>query len=297
MLKSPGADEGRSAGTVRGKYPDFLVIGAQKSGTTWLSSQLSQHPDIWIPPTKEIHYFDGIWGDAYLLKRLAEVCRAAAEAPKADFDKLNWYVRFVLARPRSDEWYASLFEPAGKRLAGDITPAYAILDRDKVAHVHRLMPRSRVIFIMREPIERLWSQFCSKKAWQRAGIRVEQITPDFIIEEMEKPDYGLRTNYLRTLDFWSQFYDDRLLRVLFHEEIVERPRDFLRQITDALGVSPFEADDLPDVASPVNETPERLVRPHDVDRYFAGKYRPMVEELAGRYRGPAVEWLERINAA
>ena len=42
-------------------YPNFLGIGAQKSGTTWLHANLSQHPQIWMPPVKEIHYLDGKW--------------------------------------------------------------------------------------------------------------------------------------------------------------------------------------------------------------------------------------------
>ena len=38
--------------------PDFLCIGAQKGGTRWLYDQLQIHPDFWMPPVKELHYFD-----------------------------------------------------------------------------------------------------------------------------------------------------------------------------------------------------------------------------------------------
>ena len=38
--------------------PDFLCIGAQKGGTQWLYDQLQYHPDFWMPPIKELHYFD-----------------------------------------------------------------------------------------------------------------------------------------------------------------------------------------------------------------------------------------------
>ena len=37
---------------------DFMGIGAQKAATTWLAQNLRQHPDVWIPPRKELHYFD-----------------------------------------------------------------------------------------------------------------------------------------------------------------------------------------------------------------------------------------------
>src|SRR5215471_17299234 len=38
--------------------PDFLCVGAHKAGTTWLYRQLDSHPDFWMPPVKELHYFD-----------------------------------------------------------------------------------------------------------------------------------------------------------------------------------------------------------------------------------------------
>ncbi len=37
-------------------YPDFLGIGAQKSGTTWLHDKLWRHPQVWLPPIKELHH-------------------------------------------------------------------------------------------------------------------------------------------------------------------------------------------------------------------------------------------------
>src|SRR2546423_15689927 len=46
------ADEKAPAG------PDFICIGAQKAGTGWLYEQLRNHPDFWMPPMKELHYFD-----------------------------------------------------------------------------------------------------------------------------------------------------------------------------------------------------------------------------------------------
>jgi hypothetical protein len=42
----------------RPRGPDFLVIGAQRAGTTWLHQVLRRHPSLWLPPVKELHYFD-----------------------------------------------------------------------------------------------------------------------------------------------------------------------------------------------------------------------------------------------
>ena len=45
-----------ATGDTRG--PDFFCIGAQKGGTRWLFDQLDHHPGFWMPPIKELHYFD-----------------------------------------------------------------------------------------------------------------------------------------------------------------------------------------------------------------------------------------------
>jgi hypothetical protein len=39
-------------------WPDFLCVGAQKAGTSWLYHQLTLHPDFWMPPIKEPYYFE-----------------------------------------------------------------------------------------------------------------------------------------------------------------------------------------------------------------------------------------------
>src|SRR5438094_376898 len=54
-----GANGHREAnGSVNGDArPDFLCVGAHKGGTTWLYQQLDSHPDFWMPPVKELHYF------------------------------------------------------------------------------------------------------------------------------------------------------------------------------------------------------------------------------------------------
>ncbi|TVQ38230.1 MAG: hypothetical protein EA384_09570 [Spirochaetaceae bacterium] len=41
-----------------GRFPDFLGIGTTRGGSSWLYRVLSRHPDVWMPPVKEVHYFD-----------------------------------------------------------------------------------------------------------------------------------------------------------------------------------------------------------------------------------------------
>src|ERR1700749_4313420 len=56
------------------RFPDFLCIGAQKAGTTWLDSNLRRHPDVWLPPLKELHYFNSVHINGHLKWNLKHRC-------------------------------------------------------------------------------------------------------------------------------------------------------------------------------------------------------------------------------
>ena len=103
---------------------DFLIIGAQKCGTTSLSYFLSQHPDIAFAKVKEVHYFD-----------------------------LN-YIKGI-------DWYKSFFPPKilfRKKLTGEASPYYIFhpLVPERVA---RIMPGVKLIVLLRNPVDRAYSQY------------------------------------------------------------------------------------------------------------------------------------------
>src|SRR5215207_5202714 len=150
------------------RFPDFIGIGAQKAGTTWLHRNLQAHPEIWMPKEKELHYFDEKikqrgWVFSRLLgkrptdKRWRRQLGSRFKQASKERSRQNaaWDLRYFFGRP-DDGWYASLFEQGRGKVAGEATPDYAILDEEAIAHVHGLMPDAKIIFMMRNPIERPW---------------------------------------------------------------------------------------------------------------------------------------------
>src|SRR3954447_22208805 len=93
--------EGNSFPTRR-PGPDFLCIGAHKAGSTWLYQQLDSHPDFWMPPVKELHYFD----------QLSRVQRAADPRCRDERDhRFLERLQNLSAKPRIDlKNYGQLFE-------------------------------------------------------------------------------------------------------------------------------------------------------------------------------------------
>src|SRR5262245_17346629 len=134
--------------------PDFIGIGAARCGTSWIYEVLSRHPAIWVPPIKELHYFDDPARKRYYrFLRMRLVSGFWIKRPLSPWD---W--GYFVGRP-SDEWYCRLFEPGRRRglLTGEITPGYSVLNAQTFARMKALNPDVKLIFIMRDPIMRCWA--------------------------------------------------------------------------------------------------------------------------------------------
>ena len=70
---------------------------------------------------------------------------------------LRWIFKYYM-RPYNDGWYGSIFEPKKGRWRGRSHRPTRPSSEDRVAHVHELVPEAKLIFMMRNPIERAWSQ-------------------------------------------------------------------------------------------------------------------------------------------
>jgi hypothetical protein len=135
--------------------PHFVGVGAPRSGTSWLYEVLSRHPALWLPPVKELHYFDEPENSKryYSYLRMRLISGFWIRRPLSRFD-----LRYFLGR-RSDAWYCDLFEPArrGAWITGEITPAYSTLDGSELVRLRTLNPEVKLIYIMRNPVLRSWS--------------------------------------------------------------------------------------------------------------------------------------------
>lgn len=146
-------------------------IGAAKAGTTWLYRYLARHPDCRLPAVKELHYFDTCESGEFArqVKRMrTELGRRVTRLPTGNeaLDKrlnreISGYQRLIelLQGGADDEAYLDFVKhrTRTKRLFGDITPAYATLRSESYARMAQMAPRVRFVFLMRDPLQRLWS--------------------------------------------------------------------------------------------------------------------------------------------
>lgn len=222
--------------------PTFLVIGAQKSGTTWLHQNLQAHPAIWLPPEKELHFFDEriaseltlrdrVRGDSPEAQRWRRQVNRQVKRLREDRGRWRlapWYARYFLGSGDVD-WYRGLFARAGDRLAGEVTPDYSILDQPQVDEVARTFPDLRIVFIVRNPIERLWSH---AQMQERLSGRDAEAGVLRMLDTDRPRSYG---DYLTTLRRWGRAFGDERIWLGFMEDVANHPRAVLNGVTDHLG--------------------------------------------------------------
>jgi hypothetical protein len=140
----------------------FVGVGAQKAGTTWLYEQLALHPQVAVPALKELHYFDMVdptrdgqpsFGNAHLraIRNGVSAGKSARVLEVVDVLSLAFNgdqaYRDYLARTSTTE----------TSVVGEVTPAYSVLTDAGFAHMSEALDDPRVIFLMRDPIDRYWS--------------------------------------------------------------------------------------------------------------------------------------------
>lgn len=225
-------------------YPDFLGIGAQKSGTTWLHDNLSRHPQIWLPPVKEIHYLDHrpphllqrLFGRKQFLKSGRALLRRelAGALSGGDREGLAWAARYCLS-PRGDAWYHDLFPNLEGRITGEICPGYARLEADQVARIHGLMPATRIIYLVRNPIERAWSGLAMH--FRKDGRRsIEEVPESEIEARLRYPKSWRHGEYTMNLAAWESQYPAEQVFVGFFDDLQRDPGRLLEEILGFLGV-------------------------------------------------------------
>jgi hypothetical protein len=185
--------------------PDFLIIGAEKAGTTWLYDVLRIHPSLFLPDTKEIHFFNRFDSNLRRIDRF-------------ETRGLDWYERhFAGARPGMQ--------------VGEATPMY-LCDPAAPARIHRTLPYGRFIVLLRDPVSRTWSHYRMARAKGHVSAGLDQL--------IDREDQAIlhRGLYAAQFDRWRALFPRDRFLILFFEEVMAEPEVALTRVADWLGVAP-----------------------------------------------------------
>lgn len=192
-------------------FPNFLVIGAQKAGTTWLAARLREHPDIFMRKG-EIHFFD----------------------VEDNFQK-------------GPEWYSEQFKDGENHQArGEKTPDYLWVNRDEgrrndiPVRIHDCVPDAKIIIVLRDPVMRAISALNHQIVARRLSpfVNADEI---LLGEDAQiRKRFGMlsRGYYAQQIREYQKYFKD-ILVLIFEQDIINNPIKTLSDISQFLNL---EAD-------------------------------------------------------
>jgi hypothetical protein len=201
----------------------------------------------------------------------------------------KWDFRYLLG-DWNDEWYASLFDEARGRLAGEITPAYSCLSESAISHVYGLMPETKLILLLRDPIDRAWSH-ARMDLKRTAGRYVDRIDNSEYEAHFNGVSSRLRGDYLGAIRRWRSHFSENQIFVGFYDDILANPEDLLLKIFRFLEVTATESN-LPSTVRTRVNAGERAAIPTELHQYLAALYVDDMRELARKYGSHPQRWLE-----
>jgi Sulfotransferase domain len=225
---------GKATSSVR-PLPDFIVIGAQKAGTTALYAYLRWHPGIGGPSWKEVSFFDRHWrrGEAWYRGHFPNSLRA---------------------------WLAQ--RSNGRRLlVGEASPSY-VFHPLAPQRVHDLVPDVRLIVLLRNPIDRAYSHYQHEVALGREPLPFEEALddeeermrgelelmtadPSYFSYAWWNYTYLARGRYAEQLERWYAVFPREQILVVSSTDLDDRPGETYGEILEFIGTESHELGSYP----------------------------------------------------
>jgi len=184
--------------------PNLIIIGAAKSGTTSLHYYLDQHPEIEMSTPKEPHFFGrGEWREQL-------------------------------------GWYESLF-PVPAPVRGEASPSYSTypVKRDVPRRIRELIPEAKLIYLVRDPVERLPAHYSQHVSHGKETRSFEQALTESLRDGDDPGNpYLAGSSYATQVEQYLQHFPAEQLLVIDQAELAEDRLSTLRGVFDFLGVEP-----------------------------------------------------------
>jgi len=188
--------------------PTFIICGTQRGGTTTLYHYLKEHPEICMSEKKEVHYFD-----------------------------LNYH--------KGPQWYESHFKNCQNKKVkaiGEASPLYMYL-REVPERIHETFPDVKLIFILRNPVDRAYSHY-----WHEVKLGVEYLPFEEAIKReneiisksnlFNKQNYSYldRGKYVIQLERFQKYFSKDQILIIFNEDLKKTPEVAMKKVFEFLKV-------------------------------------------------------------
>lgn len=204
------------------RLPEFLLVGAQKSGTTALFQLINQHPKV-VKKNGEVHFFD------------------------INFHRgLNWYKRLFPKRPQKDH------------IVGDHSPYY-LFHPMVPERVFSVAPKMKIIMILRNPVDRCYSHYWHNIAKKLEHLSFEEALnaepkrlqgrkqrliqfPFYKSHQYQHFSYLARGIYVDQIQSWLSYFPRKQILILKSQDLRKDPIRVLNKVFSFLKLKPYTVD-------------------------------------------------------
>lgn len=252
----------QKAGEIMSKKVFILGVGCMKGGTSWLHRQLIKHSSVDMGFAKEYHVFDGLYLKAcrsFLDRKLNELeCLITSKQLMTSNPDLLRHIDFYRDTNNYFDYFDCLFHKSkSTNIVGDITPSYSGLPKEAFQLIKSQLEnrgfRVKVIFIMRDPLERCWSQVRMRRIAMGSSPEKEFLSEqDQLLRLYKSEKFQLRTRYEITIANLEATFDPDDIFYCPFENLFQLQT--IENIESFLGISGLNADFQQKVnVSPKNE--------------------------------------------
>ena len=182
------------------EFLDFVYVGAPRCGSTWLAAVLEEHPGVWIPHNKEIHFFN---------------------------DRLVY--SFEYKYPRGLDYYRAYFNDAPDDVkVGELSPFY-YYDPQAAHRIHTHFPDTKILICLREPASMLHSLYLLLR-------RRERREPTFEEELIKNPQLVDLGFYHRLLTPYFDWFPRDQIYVAIYEDFFSDEKESIKELFEFLDV-------------------------------------------------------------
>ena len=283
--------------------PVFVCIGTQRSGTSWLYRQFQLIEGISLPYIKEYHFFDrspyypstnNLYGKN-IFERLKKKWwfknniryTFGALRNSENLRILFWRLKFYWHLGEYDDrWYLKTFRNL-KGVTGEFTPEYALLNEEDIAKMANLLPDVKIIYILRDPIERTWShiRYNASKNGKNKDIDVRKVISRF----EDKRYFHDHVNYLENIKRYAKHFPKENILITFFDSIANEPQEMLDSLLREIAPG-LKHQIGPD--KKVNASREEEI-PKEIYNYLKERYASLYKDLKDELGGYAVQWYNR----
>lgn len=286
------------------KGPDFICIGAQKAGTSWLHYNLIRHPQTLMPPTKEVNFFVTVPGEKIALInkwlnprmwlgnwRSVKKSNNNAQVLPWFINYFTWYKQSVFASKTIDD-YIQLFPKQQGKITGDISPSYADLSEQQIKELSIALPNVKLIYLIRNPIERAWSQF---KMDNPKILDIHKLNTEMIERVKISTSACYHSQYSHMLQKWEKYFPGQV-NVWFYDQLCEDPFELLTEICTYLGIQSPDETFREKAKEEIFKGPDFNI-PDELHTHFIQTLRDEVKYLHARFNNQYTSnWLTLYEA-